>query len=651
MSVKAGKEFYVFDANFFITIRDIHSPNFFEMLKRARNLLQWEFFISERVFREIKHIYYSQKQSKIFQAILTVKRVADTEIEQLKATYKKSHLIPQDPDLSLAMLAKSLKSTKNEGYIISDDFKLSEFVEKVQKVGIKVLSCGAFLLKVAKNLPNPQMKRFFLKLRRAVERAEIEYVLERKDIYPAHQKLSWLIERAINVSEEHVNFQETIQECYDEEDAEERVQREIWLAHRVLLGENLTKKYKKEIAPLIPLLEELIELRKAIKIAHQYLTSNQAVRAMDLLKEVERTLTNLYFAEKAKFITHHTPEILLADELARSYFLHAITSVQIAGIPEAKRFFDNTILFGLAARKKGLVLMAMLLNALIFVFSNRWDVALEQYRLVAQVSKDFGDEQIELKSLLGMSIVQFLSGKYPDAMKNLTSIRKLLNKNHKRAPLILEEFGDIFYALGMTDYALTIYQEALEYQLELGMKTPPNAFLEKIRKCFLIQGIRTPEITKEFSDFMDSLHHLEGKYFEKYDKVMAKIFEINKLLYEPFPIFTRGEKRLQELKIDGIFDWLDIIDIEMSEHNDTILIVYSPKLGLLGIQIFESSLTLPIPENYRVRFKKDSAVLIQEPSSTEQEKYLIRALIQIDTDLELEIERRIPKIYEKLLSP
>jgi len=242
-----------------------------------------------------------------------------------------------------------------------------------------------------------------------------------------------------------------------------------------------------------------------------------------------------------------------------------------------------------------------------------------------------------------------LSGKYSNAMKNIDAIQELLDKNPQKSPILLEEFGDIFYALGMTDYALAIYREALEYQLELGEETLPENLIEKLRKCFLIQGIRDPKVTKEFSEFMDSIHKLDGKYFKQYDKTMAKIFEINKLLYEPFPTLTKTEVKLQSLNIEGLFDYFDIIDVETTEHNETLLVVYSPKLGLLGIQITESSLIMPIPENYQVRFKKKSAAIIQQPDPREQEKYLIRAVIQVETDLEIEIKRHLPPFYKTLL--
>jgi hypothetical protein len=193
-----------------------------------------------------------------------------------------------------------------------------------------------------------------------------------------------------------------------------------------------------------------------------------------------------------------------------------------------------------------------------------------------------------------------------------------------------------------------IYRESLEYQLELGAQVPEE-LTEKVRKCFLIQGIREPKIPREFSEFMDTIHVLDGKFFDQYDKTMAKIFEINKLIYEPFPIFTKKETKLNTLKIPGIFDWFDIIDIETTESNEPMLIVYSPALGLFAIQLIESSLIIPIPENYQVRFRTDCSVHIQQPDATQQQKYLIRTIIHVESDLNLEIQRRIPQFYETVL--
>ncbi|MHA1651003.1 MAG: tetratricopeptide repeat protein [Candidatus Helarchaeota archaeon] len=639
-------EYYIFDANFFITIQQINIIDFFKHFLQAKSKLNWNFYISDQVFKEIKGIYYSSEKSKIFQKCVSIIPVDNGKIQKLKEKAPNIHQLPQNPDLSLIILANKLKSPKTMGYLVTDDFKLNEFAEKNK---IKVLSCSAFILKVAYNLQDRLLKRYFLKLRRQVQKAEIEYVLERKDIYPPHQKLSWLIERAINVSEEKVTFQEEVTEKFDEDNVEERIQQEIWLAKRVLLGEKLSKRQGEAIEYFRPLLDKVKEQLRLLRKAQRLISQNQTFQAIELLKEVERILTNLYFSEKAKFIPYNAPEILLAEILARANFLHALNSLQIGGIPEAKRFFDNTVMFGLIAKKQSLVLMAMLLTALIFVFSNRWKEAIEQYNLVIEVAKDFNDEQIWLKGLLGQSIVQFLSGSYRDAISNLDSIRDLLEKNPQKSPLILEEFGDIFYALGMADYALTIYREALEYQLELGRKEIPNHLIEKIRKCFLIQGIREPKTTKEFSEFMDAIHYLDGKYFDQYDEIMAKIFEINKLLYEPFPVFTSEFRKLSSLQIEGIKEWFDIIDIETANENKIILIAYSPKLGLFGIELLESSIAIPIPENYMVKFKENCEIFIKQPTPQQQEKYLIRAMIQVETDLELEIKRTMPSFYEILL--
>ncbi len=641
--VPPAKEYYIFDANFFITVQQINPPKFFERFRQAKEELGWDFFISEQVFKEIKHIYYSEKNSEIFKKCITIQAIDPIKVQEIKRNDPAKRL-PQDSDLSLVLLAKKLKSIDKTGFIVTDDFKLSEFAEKSQ---IKVLSCSAFVLKVANNIRDQLSKRFFITLRKQVQQAEIEYALDRKDIYPIHQKLSWLIERAINVSEEKVIFQEEVKECYDESNAEERIQRELWLAQRILMGEKLHKPQNTEMEYLYPLLERITEIRKDLKKAQQFLVHNQSFQAMELLKEMNHSLINLYFLEKAKFITHHTPELLIGNELARVNFLHALCSVQVGAIPEAKQFFNDTVMFGLIARKKNLILMSLLLTALIHVFDNHWKAALEQYALVAEVAKKFEDEQIWLKSLLGQSIVQFISGAHHEAMKNLEPIQKLFQKNPRKTPIILEEFGDIYYALGMPDHALIIYQEALEYQLE--EKIPPTTLIEKIRKCFLIQGIREPKTTKEFSEFMDALHYLDGKFFDQYDETMVKVFEINKLLYEPFPIFTKKQQKLMELKITGLTEWLDVIDLEIDEENKTVLIIYSPQLGLFGIQIGVSSLIFPIPENYKVRFKRDSQIIsIQQPNPKQQEKYLIRAIIQIDNDFALEIERQMPNFYEIL---
>ncbi len=120
-----SKQFIIFDANFFICMREIRAQDLLNNLETAGNQLNLTYYISEQVFYEIKGVNQSFRER--FQDFIHVKQISDSNIDLIRDALKrrKIRFPAQDPDLSLIALAEILLEVDDSAItIVTDDFKL-----------------------------------------------------------------------------------------------------------------------------------------------------------------------------------------------------------------------------------------------------------------------------------------------------------------------------------------------------------------------------------------------------------------------------------------------------------------------------------------------------------------------------------------------
>ncbi|MFX1390197.1 MAG: hypothetical protein ACFE9Z_09065, partial [Promethearchaeota archaeon] len=199
----------IFDANFFICMLQIKARNILGNLTKAAQDLGYKYHISELVFNEIKAPHTYKDKLKSF---INVEKIIPNEIDRIKADLSQFNVrFPaQDPDLSLICLGRRLLN-ENENlpiHLVTDDFKLAKNTKLLYKGKINILSLSSFLLKIQRSITNSQMRKYFKDLWRKSLNYTLSYMIERSKIYPAEQKITWLIEKAIAVTEDSILTQD-----------------------------------------------------------------------------------------------------------------------------------------------------------------------------------------------------------------------------------------------------------------------------------------------------------------------------------------------------------------------------------------------------------------------------------------------------------
>ena len=209
MLMSDKKECLVFDANFFICMLQIRARNILGNLEKAAKELGYEYYISDIVFDEIKapHTYKDKLKE-----ILNVVEVLPIEIDDVKNDLIQYNIrFPaQDPDLSLVYIAKKLMDEKEPApiHLVTDDFKLVKNTSLLYKGKLNILSLSSFLLKTQRTTSNSQLRRYFKDIWKRSLNYTLSYMIERSKTYPAEQKITWLIEKAITVTEDSILTQD-----------------------------------------------------------------------------------------------------------------------------------------------------------------------------------------------------------------------------------------------------------------------------------------------------------------------------------------------------------------------------------------------------------------------------------------------------------
>ena len=159
-----NKNIFVFDANFFICMISINARDIISNLKKVISELDYDFYISNVVFDEIK-VGGSYKDN--LKQIIEIRKVDTKRINQVKKELDRKNIrFPaQDNDLSLVGLSKDLISEFNlqEIHLVTDDFKLAKNTSLLYPRRINILSLSSFLLKIHRSASKSQMRNYFKK--------------------------------------------------------------------------------------------------------------------------------------------------------------------------------------------------------------------------------------------------------------------------------------------------------------------------------------------------------------------------------------------------------------------------------------------------------------------------------------------------------
>ncbi|TXT67084.1 MAG: hypothetical protein BAJALOKI1v1_190027 [Promethearchaeota archaeon] len=659
------KEVLVFDANFFICMLSVNAPEILENLERAGSELGYDYYISERVFNEIKAP--TEFKSKLA-TIINIKRISDGDIEQLKQDLEKRNIrFPaQDNDLSLIFLAEKLVSAKANQrkriHIITDDFKLAKNTTILHPTAINILSLSSFLLKIHRSISKSKMRAYFKKVWQLSLNYTLGYMLdaERLKLYKAEKKITWLIERAISVTQDSILTQDS---CLEDDQVEfgvctPKYEEELAISEKYIEGQKIPQSEEEKVYGIINFLENLKISREYIKKARNAIVKNDSKSAVKYLKKGNGFLVSLLQLASGKIkklSDYEIVEQLICSEISKMEFLRAFLLVSLGHINSAIDSIERAALFSTIIHNYQTCLTLNYIKALILLFHGFYQNSILAYNFTEELADVYHNEKLKLKCSIGKAIALYLQGGTEDreaAMNIMKEISEInLKDNMVDAVIVFSELGDYFLALGHSQLATNLYNESMEMAIDVGLNWKVDILIEKLKRAYIatvINGYQAEEFVNHLDLLLNKAYKVQN--IEEYNNQIKKIAHFNTLFYTPFE-YIKGKRK--NIKYNDIPDalkgrYLEAVHFIQESKDQVLFIVSHYELGLLGIRLKTDQNITGIAENYSLRLTSRATVKIYEAEDELKELYLIRAIIEVKEKDSVEILYSLPSFFKQL---
>ena len=659
-------EIIVFDANFFICMNSIRAKNVLGNLDTVASDLGFEYHMSAVVFDEIKAPHTFREK---FQKIIHVEEITISEIETIKNELSKQGIrFPaQDPDLSLLSLSQKLL-TNDKGLkisLVSDDFKLVKNANLFFHGKINTLSLSSFLLKIHRTISNKQLRNYFKTVWKKSLNYTLSYMIERSKIYPAEEKITWLIEKAISVTQDSIitqdaHYVDSQKGPVKFEIGASKYEQEIAICEKYIENHNLANSEEELIAGILNFLENLKISREYIKQARKAIEKHDSKNAVKFLKKGNGFLISLLQIASGQLTNlkdYDIVEKLICSEISKMEFLRAFILISLGRVNNAIDSLERAALFSTIIHNHQTCLTLNYVKALILLFHGLYNNAIMAYNFTEELADIYNDERLKLKCAIGKSIAIYIKGEDSEtAMAIMEEISNMnMEKNFLDTIIVFSELGDYFLALGHSQLAANLYNEALEISIDYKLKIRSDILIEKLKRSYIatvLNGYSTEDIMVEKLDVLLNKAY-SVKDVEKYNEQIKKISSFNILFYTPFPYITGKKKVVPYIKLPKELqdEYLEVVHFEKIKYakaSKYLFIVSHYELGLLGIILKTDENVIGIAENYTLKLKPTSKVRIYNPSEELRETYLIRAIIDVVTKNECEIIYSLPSFFKAL---
>lgn len=549
----------------------------------------------------------------------------------------------------------------NQVNLVTDDFKLAKNTAILYPKKINVLSLSSFLLKIHREIPKSQMRNYFKNVWQQSLNYTLGYIIERSKIYPAESKITWLIERAVSVTENSIITQDSY---LDESKIEfgigsSKHNEELNIAENYIEGKPISQSEEEVVENIINFLENLKISREYLKRSREAIIKNDSNQAVKFLKKGNGFLVSLLqlaLGQLKKMDDYEIVENLICSEISKMEFLRAFLLVSLGHINSAIDSLERAALFSTIIHNHTTCLTLNYVKALILLFHGLYANSIMAYNFTEELAEVYKDENLKLKCLIGKAIALYMEGELEDKNTAMAIMSEISEIDFKEkivdAIIVFSELGDYFLALGHSQLATNLYNEALEMTIDAGQDYKIDILVEKLKRAYIatvINGFCNEEdIVKNIDVLLDKAYTV--KDIEKYNEQIKKIASFNKLFYTPFEYFTGKKNSIPYSKLpDELKDiYLEVVHFIKEKENQILFIVSHYELGLLGIRLKTEQSITGIAENYSLKIKPTAKFKIYEPDEDLRELYLIRAIIEIIGKNKCEIHYTLPSFFKQL---
>ena len=600
---------YVVDSNCFIHMGGMASTSILNDLESVLKTMH----VTKGVHGEIRNVRYQRWKQKPnllnhIKPLLTTHEVSDDQIRGLGSKIGE-RASPQDVDLSLMVLAHDMQRDGHHVVLITDDFKMAKATEEHQ-LAAEVCPPSTFFERLstkAKGKHASELRR----LGRRIRAAEMQYAISRRNEYDVQAKITWMVDSLL-ASASTKPVKATAQSGGE---SKVNLLNEL---QRMLEGEDIKTSVRKKLTPLrascetMMLLEEHVAQLK-LKLSEESLDDiiieTQALIA-DCLENAGIDLAPLN-RELVDVAHRFHSRILVRAEMALAIMK------RMKGDAVGSHLHLSTALFQATHVDEDLIEARILARLAVLALStNKFEKAI---RLSAS-SLGLGtlNPSMKLKQHIVQVMAQYMAGASQEEAMN--HAQSMVHADLAMASQALTELGESFLALNRPDFAIELFDEALE------CVSSEEKMSEELGELILLAHRAIQDDDNEIDGLRQVLDQIHQQTDAQEKQVEDVVEEVSKRQEDAIELVFSNDWQDANLVLNDERP-LYISSVVGDASEEQLILAQHPSLGSVGIWL-PARADAPKP-GAKITLT-NGRVKIAEPPSEVVESYAIRALIAIE---------------------
>ncbi len=600
---------YVVDSNCFIHMGGMASTSILNDLESVLKTMH----VTKGVHGEIRNVRYQRWKQKPnllnhIKPLLTTHEVSDDQIRGLGSKIGE-RASPQDVDLSLMVLAHDMQRDGHHVVLITDDFKMAKATEEHQ-LAAEVCPPSTFFERLstkAKGKHASELRR----LGRRIRAAEMQYAISRRNEYDVQAKITWMVDSLL-ASASTKPVKATAQSGGE---SKVNLLNEL---QRMLKGEDIKTSVRKKLTPLrascetMMLLEEHVaqlKLKLSKESLDEIIIETQALIA-DCLENAGIDLAPLN-RELVDVAHRFHSRILVRAEMALAIMK------RMKGDAVGSHLHLSTALFQATHVDEDLIEARILARLAVLALStNKFEKAI---RLSAS-SLGLGtlNPSMKLKQHIVQVMAQYMAGASQEEAMN--HAQSMVHADLAMASQALTELGESFLALNRPDFAIELFDEALE------CVSSEEKMSEELGELILLAHRAIQDDDNEIDGLRQVLDQIHQQTDAQEKQVEDVVEEVSKRQEDAIELVFSNDWQDANLVLNDERP-LYISSVVGDASEEQLILAQHPSLGSVGIWL-PARADAPKP-GAKITLT-NGRVKIAEPPSEVVESYDIRALIAIE---------------------
>ncbi len=600
---------YVVDSNCFIHMGGMASTSILNDLESVLKTMH----VTKGVHGEIRNVRYQRWKQKPnllnhIKPLLTTHEVSDDQIRGLGSKIGE-RASPQDVDLSLMVLAHDMQRDGHHVVLITDDFKMAKATEEHQ-LAAEVCPPSTFFERLstkAKGKHASELRR----LGRRIRAAEMQYAISRRNEYDVQAKITWMVDSLL-ASASTKPVKATAQSGGE---SKVNLLNEL---QRMLKGEDIKTSVRKKLTPLrascetMMLLEEHVaqlKLKLSKESLDEIIIETQALIA-DCLENAGIDLAPLN-RELVDVAHRFHSRILVRAEMALAIMK------RMKGDAVGSHLHLSTALFQATHVDEDLIEARILARLAVLALStNKFEKAI---RLSAS-SLGLGtlNPSMKLKQHIVQVMAQYMAGASQEEAMN--HAQSMVHADLAMASQALTELGESFLALNRPDFAIELFDEALE------CVSSEEKMSEELGELILLAHRAIQDDDNEIDGLRQVLDQIHQQTDAQEKQVEDVVEEVSKRQEDAIELVFSNDWQDANLVLNDERP-LYISSVVGDASEEQLILAQHPSLGSVGIWL-PARADAPKP-GAKITLT-NGRVKIAEPPSEVVESYAIRALIAIE---------------------